>query len=1101
MDNNFNIILQKLESFIRKYYLFKMFKGLFFVIGLYIFIILFESLIEYFNYLEVFLKTIIFYVSVFSFIGLLVYYFVFPLLSLFQLRKHLSYHDAAKIISAHFPDIKDKLLNALELNNLQSLQKQQSALVIASINQRTNELSPFPFTYAVNFEFLKRNLVFLLISFIVLISILAFTPHILFDGTKRLVNYSSHFEPKSPFQFILLNNNLLSERGKDFKVALKVEGEYIPENMFIKIGDNKFLMNSSSKLGYYNFTIRNVNNALDFQFFADTYYSSVHTILVLPAPVLKSFFIEIQPPSYTGLEFQKVINSGDITVPFGSAVTWTFQTNNETEITFISKNDSNKLTANNNEFSHKRQILDNTGYSLIYKNENFSSINDLNYTINVIPDRFPEIELKQIEDSLKIGAYYFMITVKDDYGFHDLNFVKQIVGTDSSKILKIEKLPVSKNSKIQDVFYYFNFNELDSLEDDSYIEYYFEIRDNDFISGYKPARSPAKIFKPLNLEQIRRSAQSISKAADAAMEKSKKLTEEIKKDIEDFRKRELKGELNEYDKKNFLKNIMEKQKELDKHVEDVLKQNQKKNSFNDQFYQENENIIEKQKQIQELLDQILDDELKELLKQIEELSKQFNDQKFEQLKDKMDLSYKNLDQKLDRTLEMLKRYQVEESVMQLSEDIEKLSEKQDKLSEEKTSKKTIEEKLQKQQKVGEEFKQIKEDFQKTNEKNQELKTPYKMEDFKEDFNQIDNKIEDLKQNMPNNSKNKNQKQEKEISKDMKEMSEAMKDMLNEMNMQAISMNIEDLRQLMDNLSTFSFNQEDVYYMLSKNYSNSPKYPEIVSNQNKIKKDYEFISDSLNALAARVPQMGQIITKESENLRSYLDKATSVIEDRTRRSGLTFQRHIINSANVLALYLDELLEQLQNQQSSGSGKSSQSKPSQAMQGLKQQQEKLKQELEKLLEQMKNSGGKQNGNGMDNQIVKSLAEQEIFNKMLKDLQNGKGISPEADQKLKEIKRLSDKNIEDLINKNITPELLKRNQLIKTRLLESEKSEREQEQEKKRESNEGKKKDLIVPEELRQSLKNNKNYKESLQKNNLNMKKYYQNLSNEYFRIINN
>ena len=119
----------------------------------------------------------------------------------------------------------------------------------------------------------------------------------------------------------------------------------------------------------------------------------------------------------------------------------------------------------------------------------------------------------------------------------------------------------------------------------------------------------------------------------------------------------------------------------------------------------------------------------------------------------------------------------------------------------------------------------------------------------------------------------------------------------------------------------------------------------------------------------------------------------------------------------------------------------------------------------------------------------------------MQKGKGINPETDKKLKEIKQLSDKNIDELINKKISPELFNRNQKILTRLLEAEKSEREREQEKKRESKEGKKDDLFVPEELKEMIKKDKKYKESLQKNNLNLKNYYQNLSDEYLRNINN
>ncbi len=123
----------------------------------------------------------------------------------------------------------------------------------------------------------------------------------------------------------------------------------------------------------------------------------------------------------------------------------------------------------------------------------------------------------------------------------------------------------------------------------------------------------------------------------------------------------------------------------------------------------------------------------------------------------------------------------------------------------------------------------------------------------------------------------------------------------------------------------------------------------------------------------------------------------------------------------------------------------------MMGLKKQQQKLKQELQKMLEQMKKNKGKKKGKGYNNQLVRTLAEQEIFNKMLKDMQEGKSFSPEAEQKLKEIKRLSDENVQDLINENIGEHLLHRQKKIKTRLLEAEKAQRKQEEDDKRESKE--------------------------------------------------
>ena len=260
-----------------------------------------------------------------------------------------------------------------------------------------------------------------------------------------------------------------------------------------------------------------------------------------------------------------------------------------------------------------------------------------------------------------------------------------------------------------------------------------------------------------------------------------------------------------------------------------------------------------------------------------------------------------------------------------------------------------------------------------------------------------------------------------------------------------------------------------------------------------------IKDSLNSLASRIPQMNRMISKEVKDMEFSLGKTLFEFEARHRRASIRYQRNVINSSNILALYLEELNEQIQNQMSQGSSGKGKKQPGNAMKKLKQQQENLKQQLEQLLEQLKSSDGKNTGNQINEGVVKSLAEQEILNKMLNDLQQSDGLSPETIKKLKEIKNLSDKNIDDLINKNITTNLLKRNENIKTRLLEAEKSEREREKEKIRKSKEGRKVERELPAEIDSFLKKNNTYKETLQKNNLNFKNYYKNLSKKYYQGI--
>jgi len=1103
MEASIENLYSKLNEFISKYHWYRMIKGFFLLVVLFLFVFIVQSTIEYFNYLSIGVKTFLFYFTLlFSAILLIIFVFI-PLASIINLRKRINFKQASFIISKHFPEIKDKLINTLELSEAIHSSNYDQHLLIASINQRILQLDPIPFRHALNFSFLKRNFFLFLLSIFVLMLVFAFNPKIVTEGSDRLFHYSRYYEPESPFRFIINENDLFVEKNKDFTINLKVDGDYLPENVYLTIGNNQFLMAKEKRKGMYSFVLRNIYNSLDFRLFADKYYSKNYKLSVIPSPVIRSLMLDIFPPANTGFAKFRILNSGDCNVPSGSTIKWTINTSFVDNIEFIVNTDTSDLKGSNEVFEVSKQIRSNSAYQIQYFNQYFRSGNILKYNISVTPDLYPEIEFKQIEDSASIGSYFFVISIRDDYGFKDLKFIQNLRDANSDDSVNLIKIKLNPNEKSQDIFFNYDFNELKSLMNDDIVEYYFEIRDNDFLNGYKVSKTSSRIFKLLNKDEVRKSIDEVEKDRNNALAKSKKLTDDIQKEIDLFKKKELNNEVNEWDKKNFLKNITEKQKALENQVEDLLDKNKRSNQMNNQFYEEQKNIIEKQKKIQEILDQIMDEELKKLLKEIEELSQKFNEQQFEKIKEKMEFSYENLEKKLDRSLELLKRYQVEENVLKISENIQELSELQKSLTDEALKKEDREEMKIKQEKLQKEFNAIENEFKETIQKNEDLKSPYNFEKFDQDFKQNEKQFEEIKQGIPSENKKKVQQKQQKLSDDLSKMAESMKDMFNEMEQNSLEMDIGDLRQIIDNLSIFSFNQEDIFSTTSKNMQNSPEFVNLISKQAKLEDDFKLIDDSIQALMSKVPQLGDLMLKETQSLGINLKKTNKLMEQRNRKESLKLQRFILNSANTLSLILSELKDQLENQmQSSGSGKpQKKNKPQQAMQDLKLQQQKLKQELEKLLNEMKKNDGKINSDGINEQIVKTLAEQEIFNKMLNDFQNQKGINPETDKKLKEIKNLSDQNIEDLINKKISPELFNRNQKILTRLLDSEKSEQEREQEKKRESKEGVKKEFIIPEDLRKSLEKEKSLKETLKKSNLNMKNYYNNLSNEYFRNLSN
>ena len=163
--NHFDEIKSKLEGFIRRYYISALIKGAMLFFGFGLLYAFFWIIIESFFWFSTTARTIVFW-SLISFETILfIKFLLIPFLSYLRIRSGIDYHDASKIIGDFFPEIKDKLLNAIQLNN-----QPQTEFVIASIQQKTAEFKFSSFKKAVRF---KENLKYLKYAILPVFVILA----------------------------------------------------------------------------------------------------------------------------------------------------------------------------------------------------------------------------------------------------------------------------------------------------------------------------------------------------------------------------------------------------------------------------------------------------------------------------------------------------------------------------------------------------------------------------------------------------------------------------------------------------------------------------------------------------------------------------------------------------------------------------------------------------------------------------------------------------------------------------------------------------------------------------------------------------------------
>ncbi len=316
--SNFETIKNKLEQFIKRYYTNELLKGaiLFFAIGLlYLIITLF---VEYMLWLNPTARTILFWVFIAVELGLFAKFIVIPLTHLFNLRQGINFETASKVIGNHFPEVNDKLLNVLQLNQ----NPVQSDLLIASIEQKSQELQPIPFKSAINFKSNTKYLKYAAIPIaIIVLSFLSGKINWFSDSYERVVNYQTAYEPPAPFQFFVINESLQAIENKDFRLKVSAVGDVIPENAQIKYnGQSYFLQQLAPGAFQYVFSIP--KEPVEFTISANDVVSKPYTLGVVNTPNLVNFEMVLDYPSHTKKRDEVLKSTGSAVIPEGTKVTW-----------------------------------------------------------------------------------------------------------------------------------------------------------------------------------------------------------------------------------------------------------------------------------------------------------------------------------------------------------------------------------------------------------------------------------------------------------------------------------------------------------------------------------------------------------------------------------------------------------------------------------------------------------------------------------------------------------------------------------------------------------------------------------------------------------
>ena len=1116
-------MIEKIEGFTRKYYLNRLIQGVLVGAVLWIVFYLLINGLEYFSWFPPKGRFVLLLFLVAGSAFVLVYYFLIPLINLIRFRKKMSVEQASVLIGKFFPEIKDKLLNTIQLSHQMEESKagpstgsgtlNDNALLEATIEQRSARLSPIRFSDAVN---LKGNLKYLGIFFgslLILIALMVFLPSFAVQPTQRIVNYEQHFEKPLPYQVEIEQDDIETTQGKEVKFNIRVIGDRIPDAFYVKSELGQQLMTKGSANDF-SYTFKNLYNDLTFNVTGGEYTSRPLHIIVHPNPTLLSYRCELRYPAYVHRTNETLDAKTRLIVPQGTQLTFSFTTRDTEQMTVSRDSLTTDLTANDDIFEYQFVAAQSTKFEVQVQNTWTQSIDPLPFSVDVLPDAYPDIRVESFDEQLSTDVYYSGL-VTDDYGFSRLTFNCIVREPIEKKIVK----PVALDLKQTRTSFYYSFN-MDSLGimPGQNMEVYFEVWDNDGFHGPKSKRSETfTYYKPSEaaLDSIAdQQSEDIMERLQERSQEAEKLQDAIEKMLQDLiQKKDL-----DWSDKEKMKDLMEKQQQIQDEWNKLQQEQEKLEDFMKEHDLGNEDLIKKQEQINKLFDEVISEEMQKIMEQIDQLLEKMPREQMQQMMQDIKKKNQSMQELLDRNLSLLEQLKMEKDLNDLADKLDKLgeelqkqesekSENQDKTGEQndKTGEqndKTGEQNDQKSaEEAKEEFDKMMDEFDQLMEKNKDLQQPFNLDKDEETQESIDQDLDDAMQNEQNGQQQQSQQKKQDAGQKMQQMAQQM---MQQMQMQGMEQMAEDahlLRTLLENVVHASHEQEALMTEIGKMRTDDPSLVEKIIHQKDVADNFNMVRDSLHNIAMRQPMIQNFIFEELHTIENQTENAMKHLNDLRLSQATRHQQTAMMSMNNLALMLAESLENMENSMDAMGMPMSCPRPKpgqgqQNMQKMQQMQQQLSEQLKQMQQQMEKAGQQQQ-NSMSEEFARMAAEQEMLRQGMQQMLNEmKENGQVGDDGLNEIIKDMEKLEEELVNKKLNRQMIERSQRIESRMLESQKAQEKREQEEKRKSNEykGSQFERKIDEYLyEQTLKKNQEF---LHSNPIEFAPYYKDKANSYF-----
>ena len=1030
-----NPVVSQLKSYHRHFYRNEVIKGLLFSLLAIACLGSIFILIEYFAWLSSPLRGILYYLFLSASVVLLVSNCFRPIIKWTRKISPADLEFMAKKLGKFFDKPhQDELINILQLQS-DGMHKVNSPLLEAAITQKVRQLSSYKFVDFIDHTRHRKTLYGLILLLALLVFFDYLNPQYIRKPTLRIVNYTFQYPKALPFQFLILNKSLEVVAGEPFTVQVQLIGKNLPSDVYFVSQGSRMKMDKELESNVFSLTLPPIASPQMFQFEAADNFSEPQTIQIIHRPGIEKTTITIEFPAYIHRPREKLSQLLPLQIPEGSKVYWDISTNDVKKASILLGQKPPKIDFKKNmlfaNYEFSTQFFENSSYQIHLSNEHFDSQKTSVFRIDVKKDQYPKVESQVIEDTLYYRFLIFKGLANDDYGLNQVALKYQIRGDKEANWESqfVRNLTIPTGKREVDFGFLVGLDSL-KLRPGAQLRYFFEVTDHDGIHGPKKTKTQQQIWEFPESKQLAKKSDDRFLELEKNISSSIQKAQEIKKELTDAMNRlKLGKDLNN----KMLEEVLAKEKELKKAL-DVLKDQQEKWMGQQFSFQKPTDLwIQKMENLQKLIDQIQTSDLNKGTDDLfKNLQKELPSNWQKNLEQKQSLN-KNREKELQRLEQFYKDLRIDKMMEESIQDLNELSQKQSKLAEDPSINQA------EQNEIHQEFKEQEKAID-----NLEKEMNLDPKEFDSLEEEIEKSMDNAEESLENKSTNKAKSAQKKSAEGLKKLAKKLEDKRTSDESNALDLEVNQLRLLLDNLLQISFEQERVMLDFRRLREGSPALKSASQRQNKIAETAFILEDSLISLGKKVMPLSQLITRETTEMHNRLNEAANMMKERKWPLVQARQQQSMASINKLAVMLSDLLQQMQNQQM-------QMKPGKKGKGKQKPQGSWAGRQQKLNQKARESRADKQG-PMSEDMIKIAQEQarlrQELEEKLQDIQGRPG-SDNLEKSLKDLIKNMEKNETDFVNKRLNQELQNRQDLMLPILLESEKALKEQGEDPKKES----------------------------------------------------